>query len=192
MRKVIVALLCLVGSYRLTAQEHPNSLKIGVGSLSGKMLDQQASPLLYHTKATQVTLNYLHKSKRARFEVAITPALGTTLPERFGERAFGDDFYQYRVHSSYYGADLDISYIRRLGRQPRNVQFFLGGQLQNTLQVADQVANFYWATNVAALHAQFQTEYHHNRHHLTAGLSVPVLASRGIASHPRQFPQISG
>ncbi|GAB3163064.1 hypothetical protein [Telluribacter humicola] len=188
MKKVILSILCLAGSYRLAAQEHPNSLKVRVGSLSGRMLDQQASPLLYHTRATQVTLDFLHMSKRARFSVAISPAIGTTLPERFGERAYGDDFYQYKVHSSFYAADVDVSYIRQLGSRSRKVKFFLGGKLQNSLQIADKVANFYWATNVAALQAQFQTEYTHNRHHLTAGVSTPVLAAVSRHIHAN-FPK---
>ncbi|WP_224995385.1 hypothetical protein [Cesiribacter sp. SM1] len=178
MKKLFFISLLLCLSVTATAQLPKNEIRLSAGILDGKMLDLQASPLVYHHQATAAAISYARRTSRARFTALLSPALGTNLPFRYGERTFGDEQHQYTVASAYYGADLSFSYLRSLSKVNKKLKLFLGGRLENKLAVSDAVANFYWATNVAALQAQLQGEYKVGSNHLfSASVSTPLLAA---------------
>ncbi len=178
MKKLFFIACFLYASGEVSAQLPKHEIRLSAGILQGKMLDRQASPLVYKHQATAAAIGYYHRSDRARFTVNLSPALGTNLPERFGERTYGDEQHHYTISSAYYGAAFSLGYLRAIRKTDQNFKLFLGGKLENQLAVSDAIANFYWAMNVASLQAHLQGEYSlGSRHAFIASISTPVFAA---------------
>ncbi len=179
MKKNLFILLGLGLLVPAVAQPQKNELRLSAGVVNVALRDEQASPLRYGANATAVQLRYLHRGNRSRFGVGLAPAVGTALPDRFGVRRYGDDFYTYAVQSAYYQLDLGVYYLRRLTREDRRkLHFFAGGAIRNNFRYADAVANFNWATNLLALRAEGLAEWTPgSRHRFTAHAGLPVFAA---------------
>ncbi len=179
MKNTLFVLLCLGLMCEARGQNQKNELRLSAGVVKMAMLDEQASPLRYGADAATVQFRYVHQGNRSRFGIELAPAVGTALPDRFGVRRYGDDFYTYAVESAYYQLDLGVHYLRRLTREDRRtLHLFLGGGIRENFRYADAIANFNWATNLLALQAEGLAEWTPgSRHRVTAKAGLPVFAA---------------
>ncbi|MBD0261068.1 MAG: hypothetical protein ICV83_35560 [Cytophagales bacterium] len=190
MKNTLFILLCLGLMCEARGQHQKNELRLSAGILKMAMRDEQASPLRYGADAAAVQLRYVHRGNRSRFGIEFAPAVGTALPDRFGVRRYGDDFYSYAVESAYYQLDLGVHYLRRLTREDQSkLHLFVGGGIRENFRYADAVANFNWATNLLALRAEGRAEWTPGaRHRFTAQAGLPVFAAVTRHAHAN-FPK---
>ncbi|MGV3556899.1 hypothetical protein [Larkinella arboricola] len=178
------------------AQRHSNAVGISVGTLTLRMLDQQASPLRYRGTIRPVFgLRYGHASDRSRFNLRLSGGAGSMNPERFGSRSYATPFpdgktFTYDVSSVFYSATIEADYLRRVN-SPDNAtgNLWVGGALQESMWYADEVANFPWVMNTATVAPVVQYDYPFQpRHTLTLRVDLAVfgLITRAIYAN---FPK---
>lgn len=174
---------------KAAAQEQRHQFSLSAGRQITAMLDEQASPLVYEARAWQAGLSYERRGQRSRLGVQLLPAIGITLPERFGVRHYGNEHFSYTVESAYYNLEAEVLYLRLLNKTESRLKLFAGGALSNSLGISDAIANFYAGTNIAALDAQVQLEYKptlSSLFKLRAGVPIAAAVTRHIyANYPK-------
>ncbi|PSR52762.1 hypothetical protein AHMF7605_04110 [Adhaeribacter arboris] len=180
MKKILILIICLHGLPQLYAQERAKEISLMFGPYHQATLDAQASPLLYKTHNSNSAAFYLiNRGTKSRFQFKLHSGWGSYSPERFKSRTYGDDNYVYSITPTLYALQLKLAYLRKINAalSSTNWQLFVGAELSNGFLLSDQIANTFWATNLAGLNATVLAEWQPIRQHsLTAQVSIPALA----------------
>ncbi|MDQ3290454.1 MAG: hypothetical protein M3Q05_04095 [Bacteroidota bacterium] len=191
MKKILVLVICFIWNTKLYAQNKEKEISLGFGPFHQSTLDGQASPLLYKThNSNTAAFHYTSRREKSRFQFKLNPAWGSYSPDRFKSRTYGDNNYSYSITPTLYSLQLKLAYLRKLKMEAApNWKFFAGAEFSNGFLLSDQIANTFWATNIAGLNATVLAEWKPARiHSFTTQISTPALAIVSRANYAN-FPK---
>ncbi|QMU28641.1 hypothetical protein [Adhaeribacter radiodurans] len=179
MKKFFMLFICLTWLPELYAQDKEKEISLAYGPYHQTTLDAQASPLLYKTHhSNTAAFQFINRGEKSRFLLKLNPAWGNYSPERFKSRTYGDDNYVYAITPTLYALQLKLAYLRQIPLKAAPTwKLFAGGELSNGFLLSDEIANTFWATNIASVNAAILAEWEPARHHsFSTQLSIPALA----------------
>src|SRR4051812_35783963 len=171
MNKTILTVCFVIGLLPLTNAQKETFKKrqvgVSLGWQSFSVLDQHASPLVYSTNTLfpKVGLSYSRQTERSAYSIEVAGASGQLLPKRFGARTYkatwsARDSFQYNVASPFYNLDIKGSYFRNISSLPTSdVQYWVGGTVNEAAYYGDAVANMPWIVNAVDLSPAFKVDY---------------------------------
>lgn len=185
-KAILTVCLLLLITTMIQAQTAPfkkRQVGVSLGWQNFRVLDKHASPLAYGTNAIfpKVTLSYSRQTSRSDFAIEVAGSNGQLNPSRFGARTFKaqwspTDSFQYTVSSLFYHADIKASYFRNLSSlSTSTVQYWVGGQFNESAYYGDAVANMPWIVNTADLSPVFKIAYAPTSKH-TIGVRIDFAA----------------
>lgn len=170
-RRILFSLFlyCSFCSYGQNLQRF-SSIGLSVEAQNFSFLDKHASPLLYKTGiAPVIGCSYQHQGRSSFFSVGVAASIGKAEPSRFGSRYYasapGDaDADSFNLSSLFVSARLSILYLRKLVTAGSGkCTVWLGGQLQESAEYADAVADYPWLLNDISISPAIKTQYQLNR-----------------------------
>jgi len=157
-----------------------SELVIGYQRETFKMRDLQASPMRYYANLNGLRIQYNRLTLKNQWQVGIKVGAGDLIAPGLGIRGFKFSPEQEQplwLIPTLYRGQLALDYLRAF-RTTAHRSTGLGVGLHETMGYADGLALGTWAFNSAELRVLYLTRLTlGQRHTLTAGASLPVLAA---------------
>lgn len=159
-----------------------NSLQAGVAFTHTAILDEQASPLLYHHNGPAIDIRYQRNTARGIWVAQLNGGLGQLRPAGMDDRywyitegAEGAITDSVPLNGTFYHGQFKLGYLHAV-QEGEQAQTFLGGTAGNTITYSDNITRLGWF-NATSLNFEAQCRLSlASKHLLEIRVSIPILA----------------